>query len=61
MAAPLTFSLGFLIGPAVIYLAGIGIGQLTATHIQDGMQTLRYVGVGIAGIGVYIVQILVKF
>ena len=60
MADPLIFSLGFLIGTAVIHLVGVGIG-LTAAHIQNGMQTLRYVGAGIAGIGVYIVQILVKF
>lgn len=60
MASPLIFSLGFLIGTAAIHLAGVGIG-VTAAHINNGMQTLRYVGAGIAGIGVYIVQILVKF
>lgn len=60
MANPLIFSLGFLLGTAVIHLTGVSIG-LVATHINNGMQTLRYVGAGIAGIGVYIVQILVKF
>ena len=60
MANPLIFSIGFLIGTAAIHLVGVGIG-VTAAHINNGMQTLRYVGAGIAGIGVYIVQILIKF
>jgi len=60
MASPLIFSLGFLLGTAAIHLAGVGVG-LSAPIIRNGAQTLRYVGAGIAGIGVYIIHILVKF
>jgi len=60
MASPLIFSTGFLLGTAAIHLAGVGVG-LSAPIIRNGAQTLRYVGAGIAGIGVYIIHILVKF
>ncbi len=60
MADPLVFSLGFLLGTAAIHLAGVTVGLVSA-RIKDGPQFLRYVGAGIAGIGVYIVHILVKF
>ncbi|MDW7774484.1 MAG: HupE/UreJ family protein [Desulfobulbaceae bacterium] len=60
MADPLVFSMGFLLGTAAIHLAGVGVG-LSARIINNGPETLRYVGAGIAGIGVYIIHILVKF
>lgn len=60
MASPLVFSLGFLLGTAAIHLAGVSLG-LVSRVIPNGVQTLRYVGAGIAGIGVYIIHILIKF
>ncbi|GAB4343642.1 MAG: HupE/UreJ family protein [Desulfobulbaceae bacterium] len=60
LADPVIFSLGFLLGTAAIHLAGVGIG-LASARIKDGPQALRYVGAGIAGIGVYIMHILIKF
>jgi urease accessory protein len=60
MASPLVFSLGFLLGTAAIHLAGVSLG-LVSRVIPNGPQTLRYVGAGIAGIGVYIIHILIKF
>lgn len=60
MANPVIFSAGFMIGTAAIHLAGVCIG-LVSTRIKDGPQALRYVGAGIAGIGVYIIHILIKF
>jgi urease accessory protein len=60
MADPLIFSMGFLIGTAAIHLAGVSVG-LVSVKINNGPQFLRYVGAGIAGIGVYIIHILVKF
>lgn len=60
MASPFIFSAGFLLGTAVIHLTGVSIGLVSA-RIKDGAQALRYVGAGIAGIGVYIIHILVKF
>lgn len=60
MASPLVFSMGFLLGTAAIHLAGVSVG-LVSRVIKNGPQTLRYVGAGIAGIGVYILHILLKF
>lgn len=60
MADPFIFSLGFLLGTAAIHLAGVGVG-LFSRQIRNGAETLRYVGAGIAGIGVYIIHILFKF
>lgn len=60
MADPFIFSVGFLIGTAAIHIAGVMVG-LASAKIKDGPQFLRYVGAGIAGIGVYIVHILIKF
>ena len=60
MVDPLIFSAGFLIGTAAIHIAGVIIG-LVSVKIKDGPQFLRYVGAGIAGIGVYIIHILIKF
>lgn len=60
MASPVIFSAGFLLGTAAIHLAGVSIGLVSA-RVKDGTQALRYVGAGIAGIGVYIIHILVKF
>lgn len=60
MADPLIFSAGFLIGTAAIHIAGVVMGLVSA-KIKDGPQFLRYIGAGIAGIGVYIIHILIKF
>ena len=60
MADPVIFSVGFLLGTAAIHLSGVSIGLVSA-RIKDGTQALRYVGAGIAGIGVYIIHILIKF
>ncbi|MCL7489174.1 MAG: HupE/UreJ family protein [Desulfobulbaceae bacterium] len=60
MADPLVFSMGFLLGTAAIHLVGVSV-CLVAKKINSGPQALRYVGAGIAGIGVYIIHILVKF
>jgi len=60
MADPLIFSAGFLIGTAAIHIAGVVVGLVSAI-IKDGPQFLRYIGAGIAGIGVYIIHILIKF
>jgi len=60
MADPVIFSVGFLLGTAAIHICGVGVGLVSA-RIKDGPQALRYVGAGIAGIGVYIVHILLKF
>ncbi len=60
MASPVIFSLGFLLGTAAIHLCGVGVG-IVSSRVKDGPQALRYVGAGIAGIGVYILHILVKF
>ena len=60
MASPFIFSMGFLLGTATIHLTGVGVG-LVARQIRNGPQTVRYVGAGIAGIGVYILHILLKF
>lgn len=60
MASPFIFSMGFLLGTATIHLAGVGVG-LVSRQIGNGPQTVRYVGAGIAGIGVYILHILIKF
>jgi urease accessory protein len=60
MASPLVFSMGFLLGTAAIHLTGVSVG-LVARLIKNGPQTLRYFGAGIAGIGVYILHILIKF
>lgn len=60
MADPVIFSSGFLLGTAAIHLAGVCIGLVSA-KIRDGRQALRYVGAGIAGIGIYIIHILLKY
>lgn len=60
MADPLIFSMGFLLGTAAIHIVGVVIG-LVSSKIKNGPQTVRYVGAGMAGIGVYILHILFKF
>lgn len=60
MANPLIFAMGFLLGTAAIHIAGVSVG-LISRKFEDGPQALRYVGAGIAGIGVYIIHILFKF
>jgi len=60
MAEPVIYALGFLLGTAGIHLAGVGVG-LVADKIRTGAELLRYFGAGIAGIGIYIIHVLLKF
>ncbi|MEM7207892.1 MAG: HupE/UreJ family protein [Pseudomonadota bacterium] len=53
IASPYMYSLGFMMGTAVIHLLGVGVGGL-ASRFEDGPQVLRYVGAGIAGIGLHV-------
>ena len=56
VAEPVLYALGFMTGTAAIHLAGVLIG-LVASHTNTRMQVLRYVGAGIAGVGVHILLI----
>ena len=53
MAEPVLYACGFVIGTAVIHIAGILIGIFSKT-ISHGDQLLRYAGAGIAGIGFHL-------
>ncbi len=53
IANPWLYSLGFVIGTAIIHLAGVLIG-FALRRPQHGAGLLRYLGVSIAGIGSYI-------
>jgi urease accessory protein len=60
LAEPLPYALGFLLGTSGIHLAGVLVGGV-ATKIKDGPEIIRFVGAGIAGVGIYILHILLKF
>jgi urease accessory protein len=60
LAEPFPYAAGFLFGTAGIHLAGVLVGGV-ANWIKAGPEILRYVGAGIAGVGVYIIHILLKF
>lgn len=60
MAEPLIYAAGFLLGTAGIHLAGVGIG-VVAEKIKNGLEVLRFVGAGIAGVGIYIIHVLLKY
>lgn len=54
LAEPVLYALGFVVGTAIIHIAGVMIGLL-AKKFKDGQQLLRYLGASIAGIGFYLV------
>ena len=50
LAEPVFYALGFIVGTAVIHIAGVMIGSV-ATKFKDGQQLLRFLGAGISGVG----------
>jgi len=57
---PAIYAAGFLLGTAAIHVAGVLIGFFSEKTAK-GAAILRYVGAGIAGIGVHILYILTKY
>jgi urease accessory protein len=53
LANPTMYALGFASGTATIHLAGVFIGVI-ARRVPSGLAFLRYVGAGVAGIGVHL-------
>ena len=53
LAKPLFYAMGFVVGTTVIHIAGVAIGYVTVRY-KDGLQLLRYLGAGIAGIGFHL-------
>ncbi|BCX82684.1 urease accessory protein [Methylomarinovum caldicuralii] len=53
VAEPVWFTLGFVTGTVAMHLTGVAIG-LAAEPLPSGDQWLRYLGAGVAGIGVHI-------
>jgi len=53
IADPLFYSLGFVIGTAIIHLSGVFVG-LGSRKFENGPMFLRFIGAGIAGIGLHI-------
>jgi urease accessory protein len=53
IANPWLYGLGFVLGTAIIHLTGVFIG-LGFKKMQNGQHLLRAAGLGIAGIGAYI-------
>lgn len=60
IVTPIIYATGFLSGTAGIHIAGVLIG-IVSGKTATGSATLRYIGAGIAGIGVHIVYILSKY
>lgn len=56
LAEPLMYAGGFVAGTALIHVSGVVIGLLSNTF-SEGPQFLRYVGAGIAGIGIHLMMI----
>lgn len=56
LAQPALYALGFVIGTTVIHIAGVLVGSFSK-FVPNGVQLLRYIGAGIAGIGFYLVAI----
>jgi urease accessory protein len=54
LAQPVFYALGFVVGTAAIHVTGVLIG-VYSRRLQDGVQLLRYVGAGIAGIGFHLI------
>lgn len=57
---PIIYAIGFLLGTATLHLTGVLIGVFS-NKTMAGPSILRYVGAGIAGIGVHIIYILTKY
>ncbi|MBN3563038.1 HupE/UreJ family protein [Aliamphritea spongicola] len=50
------YALGFVLGTAGIHIAGVLVGG-SSRFVPHGVQLLRYIGAGIAGIGFYLVAV----
>ncbi|MEL0630166.1 HupE/UreJ family protein [Psychromonas aquatilis] len=50
LAEPMLYALGFVVGTAVIHIAGVVIGS-TLVKFKGGQQLLRLLGAGISGVG----------
>lgn len=53
LAQPMLYVAGFIVSTIGIHIAGVFIGVFSK-KINNGVQLLRYIGAGIAGIGFYI-------
>ncbi len=53
LAQPALYVLGFVIGTAAIHICGLLIGWLAQKNLR-GVEILRFVGAGIAGVGVHL-------
>jgi len=56
LAKPLLYACGFVSGTSIIHIAGLLIGSIIKSFTY-GSQLLRYLGAGIAGIGIYMIII----
>ena len=56
LAEPTLYACGFMVGTAVIHIAGVLIG-FVVQKFKDGDQLLRYLGASIAGIGFHLLVI----
>lgn len=54
IAAPALYALGFLVGTAAIHITGVLVAVVSNLYKQ-GPQFLRYLGAGIAGIGLHLI------
>jgi len=54
VATPVLYASGFIVGTALIHVAGVFVGH-ASKYLPTGPQFLRYIGAGIAGIGFHIV------
>lgn len=54
LAAPILYAGGFLAGTALIHITGVSL-VFISTAFPSGSQFLRYVGAGIAGIGIHLI------
>lgn len=57
---PIIYAFGFLLGTALLHVTGVLIGVFSNRTVR-GAAILRYVGAGIAGVGVHIIYILTKY
>jgi len=53
LAEPTLYACGFVVGTAVIHIAGVLLG-FVVKKLKDGEQLLRYLGASIAGIGFHL-------
>ena len=51
IADPVFYAMGFVLGTAIIHLSGVFVG-LGSKSLKSGNMSLRFLGAGIAGIGV---------